>query len=150
MAKSTYVSNAIGLKTKLKKQSEFCVKRAFFKSARARSTRAEFTIIPYPGNFVKRNFAQKLPVIFSRNCAIYHLANWVKVCYNLKCQGDRDVGRPSYGLSAVCVKATKKNKKIIENLLTNPTRCGIIQVFQGNEIKNWVATHNKKGVVQYG
>ena len=35
------------------------------------------------------------------------------------CQGDRDVGRPSYGLSAVCAKATKKNKKIIENPLTN-------------------------------
>ena len=34
------------------------------------------------------------------------------------CQGDRDVGRPSYGLSAVCAKATKKNKKIIENPLT--------------------------------
>ena len=34
-------------------------------------------------------------------------------------QGDRDVGRPSYGLSAVCAKATKKNKKIIENPLTN-------------------------------
>ena len=34
-------------------------------------------------------------------------------------QGDRDVDRPSYGLSAVCAKATKKNKKIIENPLTN-------------------------------
>ena len=34
-------------------------------------------------------------------------------------QGDGDVGRLSYGLSAVCAKATKKNKKIIENPLTN-------------------------------
>ena len=27
-------------------------------------------------------------------------------------QGDRDVGRLSYGLSVVCAKATKKNKKL--------------------------------------
>ena len=44
------------------------------------------------------------------------------------CQGDRDVGRPSYGLSAVCAKATKKNKKIIENPLTNPLKYDIIRV----------------------
>ena len=43
------------------------------------------------------------------------------------CQGDRDVGRPSYGLSAVCAKATKKNKKIIENPLTNQKVYGIIK-----------------------
>ena len=43
------------------------------------------------------------------------------------CQGDRDVGRPSYGLSAVCAKATKKNKKIIENPLTNSKVYGIIK-----------------------
>ena len=44
------------------------------------------------------------------------------------CQGDRDVGRPSYGLSAVCAKATKKNKKIIENPLINPLKYDIIRV----------------------
>ena len=43
------------------------------------------------------------------------------------CQGDRDVGRPSYGLSVVCAKATKKNKKIIENPLTNQKVYGIIK-----------------------
>ena len=43
------------------------------------------------------------------------------------CQGDRDVDRPSYGLSAVCAKATKKNKKIIENPLTNQKVYGIIK-----------------------
>ena len=43
------------------------------------------------------------------------------------CQGDRDVGRLSYGLSAVCAKATKKNKKIIENPLTNQKVYGIIK-----------------------
>lgn len=44
------------------------------------------------------------------------------------CQGDRDVGRPSYGLSAVCAKATKKNKKIIENPLTNLLKYDTIRV----------------------
>ena len=34
-------------------------------------------------------------------------------------QGDRDAVRPSYGLSVVCAKAIKNNKKIIENPLTN-------------------------------
>ena len=29
-----------------------------------------------------------------------------------RCQGDRDVGRPSYGLPVVCAKATKKIKKL--------------------------------------
>ena len=43
-------------------------------------------------------------------------------------QGDRDAGRPSYGLSAVCAKAIKKNKKIIENPLTNLKRYGIISM----------------------
>ena len=42
------------------------------------------------------------------------------------CQGDRDAGRPSYGLSAVCAKATKKNKKIIENPLTTNIKYAII------------------------
>ena len=42
-------------------------------------------------------------------------------------QGDRDVGRLSYGLSAVCAKATKKNKKIIENPLTNSKTYVIIK-----------------------
>ena len=44
------------------------------------------------------------------------------------CQGDRDIGRPSYGLSAVCAKATKKNKKIIENPLTNLLKYDTIRV----------------------
>ena len=44
------------------------------------------------------------------------------------CQGDRDVGRLSYGLSAVCAKATKKNKKIIENPLTNQKVYVIIKI----------------------
>ena len=43
-------------------------------------------------------------------------------------QGDRDVGRLSYGLSAVCAKATKKNKKIIENPLTNQKVYVIIKI----------------------
>ena len=47
------------------------------------------------------------------------------------CQGDRDVGRLSYGLSAVCAKATKKNKKIIENPLTNQKVYGIIKTQKG-------------------
>ena len=46
-------------------------------------------------------------------------------------------------------KPLKKNKKIIENLLTKPTRCGIIQVFQGNErIKG--CDQRKKEVDYYG
>ena len=36
------------------------------------------------------------------------------------CQGDRDAGRPSYGLSAVCAKATKKNKKKYRKPLDKP------------------------------
>ena len=43
-------------------------------------------------------------------------------------QRDRDVDRPSYGLSAVCAKATKKNKKNIENPLTNLPNCDTIRV----------------------
>ena len=43
-------------------------------------------------------------------------------------QGDGDVGRLSYGLSAVCAKATKKNKKIIENPLTNQKVYVIIKI----------------------
>ena len=49
------------------------------------------------------------------------------------CQGDRDVGRLSYGLSVVRAKAIKKNKKIIENPLTNPTECGIIKMSRGRQ-----------------
>ena len=44
------------------------------------------------------------------------------------CQGDRDADRPSYGLSAVCAKATKKNKKIIENPLTKSLKYDTIRV----------------------
>ena len=42
------------------------------------------------------------------------------------CQGDGDAGRPSYSLSAVCAKAIKKNKKIIENPLTTNIKYAII------------------------
>ena len=34
------------------------------------------------------------------------------------------------------IKPRKKVEKSSKNLLTDPTKCGIIQVFQGNEIKN--------------
>ena len=51
------------------------------------------------------------------------------------CQGDGDVGRPSYGLSVVCAKATKKNKKIIKNPLTNRTRCAIMSTSRGELLK---------------
>ena len=51
------------------------------------------------------------------------------------CQGDRDVGRPSYGLSAVCAKATKKNKKIIENPLTNHPSCDTIRVQNADGVR---------------
>ena len=39
------------------------------------------------------------------------------------CQGDRDAGRPSYGLSAVCAKATKKNKKYRKPLDKSKSLC---------------------------
>ena len=59
-----------------------------------------------------------------------HFANCFssKICYNNKCQEDRGVEETSYGLSVFPDKATKKNKKIAENLLTNPTAYGIMSM----------------------
>ena len=41
---------------------------------------------------------------------------------------DRDIGRSSYGLSAVCAKPLKRIKKNIENPLTNRPSCDTIRV----------------------
>ena len=59
-----------------------------------------------------------------------HFANCFssKICYNNKCQEDRGVEETSYGLSVFPAKATKKNKKIAENLLTNPKAYGIMSM----------------------
>ena len=59
-----------------------------------------------------------------------HFANCFssKICYNNKCQEDRGVEETSYGLSVFPVKATKKNKKIAENLLTNLKAYGIMSM----------------------
>ena len=47
-------------------------------------------------------------------------------------------------------KATKKNKKIIENPLTKPQKCGIIQVFQERNAKIKGCDLRKKEVGLYG
>ena len=51
-----------------------------------------------------------------------------KICYNNKGQEDRGVEETSYGLPVFPAKATKKNKKIAENLLTNFKTYGIISM----------------------
>ena len=59
-----------------------------------------------------------------------HFANCFssKICYNNKCQEDRGVEETSDGVSMDPTKATKKNKKIAENLLTNPKAYGIMSM----------------------
>ena len=92
-------------------------------AVRTRAARTEFTIIPRLTKFVKSFCEKKYFFIFPK---MLDFLLWVWYTNNVR--RGRTLGRGLETVSPTVVVRAGRRKKILKNLLTNPSLCGIIRV----------------------
>ena len=93
----SYVLNVSALKMKLNEPNAFCERLVLswlIKLLVVGGHKQNLQLYHTLEILSREDVAQNLLFIFPEFCATFQLAFWVKVCYNLKCQGEMETTAP--------------------------------------------------------